>query len=238
MCKIKEYSPLMQSYLNSVFLRFDNYLLEEDKNRTILTLREIFGGNPTESYLDEYLQHILDVDGIASTHDISITEVLRTTVLILRDITLEECKCEIFVHKFFIAFYFEKEGIDLNNLRNVLELKLKEIKMNIPIEDLCIRLFYLIANIHNEQLWSIIDKSAFPIIEGNSYNGRYTDSTSRDNISIDLTRTISPSEERGYSNIAIQTMAFASFDFINGSNEIIKTMIESSKEEITRCFSE
>ena len=126
----------------------------------------------------------------------------------------------------------------MNSLKNALGLKLKEIKMNIPVDDLCIRLFYLIKNTRNDLLWSIIDKTAFPIIEGNLYNGRYTDSSSRDNISIDLTRTISPSEESGYSNIAIQTTAFASLDSINDSDGIIEVMIESSKEEITRCFSE
>lgn len=235
MCKIKKYTEDMQSHLNSVLFRFDSYLLEDDKNDAIKTLRDIFGGNPAESFMDEYLQQILDVDSIASVHGISITEVLNTTVLMLRGVKCEDYECEIFVHKYFIALFFRTNGIDLSLLQKRVGDNI--VKVAQPVESLCIRLSYSI-NISNKELWNVIDKTAFPIMDESVYNGRYTDSALKGNISIDLTRTISPASQSEFSDIVIQTMAFASLNNMNNSIESIKNMIGLSTEEITRCFIE
>ena len=67
-------------------------------------------------------------------------------------------------------------------------------------------MFHSVANLKNEDLWDVLDKSAFPIIEGNIPNGRYSDTLTRENVNIDLVRTISPSQEEGLSDIYIQAM--------------------------------
>lgn len=235
MCKIKKYTEDMQSHLNSVLFRFDSYLLEDDKNDAIKTLRDIFGGSPAESFMNDYLQQKLDVDSIASVHDISITEVLNTTVLILRGVKIDDYECEIFVHKYFIALFFRTNGIDLSLLQKRVGDNI--VKLAQPVESLCIRLSYSI-NISNKEIWNVIDKTAFPIMDESVYNGRYTDSALKGNISIDLTRTISPASQSEFSDIVIQTMAFTSLNNMNNSIESIKNMIGLSTEEITRCFIE
>lgn len=240
MCKIKEYTKSMQQSLISVMLRFDTYLLEDEKEGVIKMLRNVFGGNITESFMSEYLQQVLDIDSIALLHNSTITDILKTHVLILDDVKISNYVCQIFVHKYFIAIYCKDGGIDIPILKNEIisqvQKQITDKSYDLPAEYLCIRLLHHLNELNNQELWGILDKSAFSVIDAVTFNGRYTDTSSRDSINIDLTRTISPSEKEGCSNIAIQTMACVSLKYLSQSIEYLDTMLDLSKEEISRCF--
>lgn len=241
MCRIKRYSQCIQDTLISVMLRFDTYLLEDDKECVIKILRDTFGGNLAELNMDDYLQQKLDVDSIALIHETSITEVIRTPALILKDIRFEGSICDIYVHKYFISLYCETRQtykIDLSNLQQTIKNRIVDNKNDISIISCCVRMFHSVANLKNEDLWDVLDKSAFPIIEGNIPNGRYSDTLTRENVNIDLIRTISPSQEEGLSDIYIQAMTFVSLENIRQSIEYIDNMFQFSKEEVSRCFSD
>lgn len=236
MCKIKAYTDKMNQYLSTIMCRFDTYLLDKDIQSITDLLRGKFGGMLYDSNFSDDLQQDLDVDGIAEMNDMSISEVVRTPVLIIRNAQIEDCFFNLYIHKYFIAFFAsvdEKTNSDLviQTLKSVLGTL-----GDVPVNDMILRLFYSLPSVKNTDLWNVLDRTAFPVMDGGIINGNYSDSFDKDDISVDLNRMITPAVEGGKSNVYIQTLSFVECEHICCIEERIGNIIESSQEEISRCF--
>lgn len=237
MCKIKEYSDKMQSHLESVLLRIDTYLLQEDLSKQLFILRDLFGGTPSEIPFDEITQQTIDIDSVADLHDAYLNNILDSNIIYcLKNASVEGINQDIYLNKFFVAFYVQSNKYHIENI--ILSIKDTYFqKQDIPTIYSYLRLNYHLENIPNKELWDICDKSAFPIMEEVDYNGKYTDTIERDKIFIDLSRSISPcNSDAGRYDVNIQTKTIFAAPILNEVKGRILDAARQSKNEITRCF--
>lgn len=223
----------MQSYLDHVLLRLDTYLLYDDYKKHTQELKNLSNGTPSEIFFDEGNMQLIDIDSVADLHNTYINKILETNMICLKNGQLSDIKCDIYVTPYFVTFYIPSNGKPIEKIIHTInETYIKEIK--IPLLFGYLRLNYSICKQSKENIWTICDKSAFPIMEDEDYSGQYTDSTERDDVYIDLSRTISSSDkESRLVDINIQTKAIFS---ISNITEQIPKVIELSKREISRCF--
>lgn len=241
MCRIKEYSKMMQSHLGSILLRFDTYLLYDDFNKCATKLKEISNGIPSDVPFDEINEQLIDIDSVAELRDTYINKVIETDLVSLTGARLNEIKCDIYVNPYFIAFSISSDGASIEtSVENITATAINVFQeLGIHVNDIYLRLNYFVDKRTDADLWNICDKSAFPVMEGNGYNGQYTDSIIRDGIFLDLTRTISPSDEKinpELSDVIIQTKAVLTVSATENIAECIKNVVKLSKDEVTRCF--
>lgn len=239
MCKIKEYSETMHRYLNSVLLRLDTYFLREDLSEHAKLLKDLTNGIPSEIPFDEINGQLIDIDSVAILHDTYLNTILESkTMVCITHGNLNGTECDIFLNKYFIAFY-----IPIEAKRQTIEDSINAIREvymnrhNIPLLFSYLRLNYSVERCGKKDLWEICDRSAFPVMEGNVYNGQYTDSIERNGMYIDLSRTISPSDAKSaLYDVNIQTKTLFPVSDIKGATEKIPSAVKESKDEISRCF--
>ena len=154
----------------------------------------------------------------------------------LKNAFIDGVEMGIYLNKYFIAFDIPSYGKSIESLiASVKDNYLN--RFNFPVIGGYLRLNYSLQNIANDDLWNICDKSAFPILEDTGYNGNYSDLIVRDGISIDLSRTISQTEENiDRSDIVIQTKAIVQVQDLKGIDMNIMEVVSQSKKEVSRCF--
>lgn len=226
----------MQSCLKSVFLRFDTYLLSEDLTKIVGELRNISHGIPSEIPFDDMRQQIIDIDSVAELHNVYINTILDSKKIFhLRNAEIEGIRMDIYVNTFFIAFNIQSD--------NKIEDSVKAIENSflnhfcIPTDFCYLRLNYAKTKVKQDKLWTIFDKSAFPIMDDIRLNGRYLDTVNKDGIFIDLSRVISSSDEdENLTDVYVQTKAVFETPNSKESIEDIHKAVSYSKDEISRCF--
>lgn len=236
MCKIKPYNETMNKCLNSILLRLDTYLLYEEIQKVALKLKELSHGIPSENIFDEINEQIIDIDSVAELHDTYINKILESNIIYLRNSNINGVECDIYVNMYFIAFKITPNGReDIEYLVSQILTGLSELSLSIIFSYL--RLNYSIHDKTSDEIWEICDKTAFPIMDGERYTGQYTDTTERNGVYIDLSRTITPTTEPNKKyDVNIQTKAILSTKNINDISEKIHNVITVSKEEVSRCF--
>ena len=237
MCKVKPYSDVMQKYLNSVLLRLDTYFLYDDYLKQAKVLQELSNGIPSEIPFDEILEQQIDVDSVADLHDTYINKILDSTLIRLRDADFNGFRCDVFVNTYFIAFLIKSNNV--TDPYKAIEAIKKEYldRYDFPLQFSYLRLNYSVLKHKPESLWTICDRTAFPIIQETEFNGRYTDSIEKDGVFIDLSRSISPSEPKSEElDVNIQTKAILqTFDLKSLAVNILN-VAEISRQEVSRCF--
>lgn len=236
MCKIKEYTNAMHSNLTSVLLRFDTYFLYDEYSKHAAILNEWFGGTPSEILFDEISNQLLDVDSIAELHDTFLNTVMSSKLIRIKSARLDDIECDIYINPYFVAFDIIINGKSIEELINIIrEAYIKKTEINLLF---CyFRLIYSVCKVSQDLIWEICDRSAFPIMEEGGYSGQYTDSTEKEDVSIDLSRLISPSDkESSLTDIIIQSKAICPVSNMKEATEVMDKLILLSKNEISRCF--
>lgn len=237
MCRIKEYKEEMNKYLTSMVLRLDTYLLPDDIESVLHSLRDKSRGIPSEILFDDINEQIFDIDSVAELHNAYINTILDTKkIYTLKNANFNGIELDIFLNKFFIAFEISKNDQNVEDAINAIGgAFLKSYDM--PIDFCYLRLNYSKIGIGNDNLWNVFDKSAFPVMDGAQYNGLYVDTVSYNDIDLDLIRSISSSsEDAGSSNVNIQTKAIFQTKSTADTSDKVLEVVSFSKREATRCF--
>lgn len=180
----------------------------------------------------------MDVDSVADLHGTYINKVLHTELICLDDCKIAGKTFRIFVNSYFVAFEIYDPGTDLKDMIGSIVGKYMG-DSNVPLSYLYLRLNYSVDRKHPDQLWQICDRSAFPVMEGGEYTGQYTDSREVENIFLDLSRFISPTE-RGSDELDVTIQTKAVMPVGAGDNvvdDVMSTLVKS-ESEVTRCFKE
>lgn len=238
MCRVKKYSEKMRQYLTAALLRLDTFLLYDDFLRQPEILRKLFGGHPSSPSFNDLIAQAVDVDSVADLHGTYINKVLDSELIFLEGCRLAGKTFNIFVNTYFIAFDITDPGSDLNDLIGDIVGKYLTVS-GLSLSYAYLRLNYSVDRKKADQLWQICDRSAFPLMEGGEYTGQYTDSREIENIFMDLSRFISPSEKGSEQlDVTIQTKAVISIGAENNVADDVMSALAHSEIEVTRCFKE
>lgn len=242
MCKVKNNTEKIGKYQRGINVRFDYYSVPGSIKKVVglLALGKIYENRkPTEEEMQ-----IIDYDSVASSMDMTITELLFHAVHIMCD---NGEKYTIFVHRNYVSVDFKTEGMDGNNAivekaAKILNHFLGEGEEGFNIQDICCRVNLFTPEINNSTIWTILDQSAFPVMEDSKVvNGNYVDTHEVENYYIDLLRNIRPSGV-GISDVVVSTTAMCNFEKLTdmikerGLDGVLKDMLDKSINEITRCY--
>lgn len=236
MCKIKPYSDQIHHYLDSVMLRIDTYLFPEDLESMLKKLQEIFNGRPSEISFDEINMQIIDIDSVSDLQNSFINNILESKkIYLLNNANSFGIMQDIYLNKFFIAFNVKGPIESIEKSIMAIQDAFSSLA-KIDASYCYLRLNYSLVHVDKDEVWSICDRSAFPIMEGLGYDGQYTDSIQIDDFFIDLSRSIYNNKNDNDVDVNIQTKLIFSTSSLQEVSEKIGKAVDLSKNEISRCF--
>lgn len=242
MCKVKNNINKIGKYQRDINFRFDYYSVPGSIDTVVKLLAP--GTNYECRRLTEEELQVVDYDSVASSMDITITELLFHSVFIMTD---NDKRYTIFVHRNYVSVDFWTEGMDGNSVivsetANILRRFLGEVE-GFNIQDVYCRVKLSLPEINNDIIWTILDKSAFPVIENSKViNSNYVDTFEVENYYIDLLRNIQHSGET--SDVVVTTTTIGDCEKIlymvkeQGLESVLNDILDKSVDEITRCFSD
>lgn len=242
MCKVKNNIEMIGKYQRGINIRLDYYSVPGSIKKVVGLLAP---GTVYENRMptEEEMQ-IVDYDSVARSMDMTITELLFHPVHIMTD---DGERYTIFVHRNYVSVDFRTEGMDENatiirEAARILNCFLGEGEEGFNIQDVCCRVNLFTPEISNDTMWTILDQSAFPVMEDSKIvNGNYVDTHEVGNYYIDLLRTICPLSE-GICDVAVSTTAMCDYGSLSvliadqGLEGVLKDMLDKSVNEITRCY--
>lgn len=240
MCVLKEYNNSMKEYAIGLVIRIDIYSMPSAYGNLIDLFKEDATDFVVRKLRDDEMITI-DIDSCSDVTGRSLNELMAETCYILT-LSTEHITYRVYVHPNFVAFAF-KDISSKNYLMQFLHENSQRCRNfnGINTLDVSIILQHCALNINVETLWQTFDKTAFPIMDEDSYNGQYIDSSTKGDIHCDLHRTISPSpdNESNY-DIVITAIAFADISSNyydeNQSHSISEELINVVFDETTKCF--
>lgn len=227
----------MQKHLDSILLRLDTYFVYDDYQKHAQMLMDLSRGLPSPVPFDEIMIQQLDVDSVAELHDTYINKILDSDLIRLRQADLSGVKCEIYINTYFVAFLFSVKDGDISPdiaMNAVKQAYLEQFKL--PLIFSYLRLNYSVGTPSLEKMWEICDRTAFPILNEEVCDGRYTDSNQKDAVFIDLTRSIFKEKESPAVVVNVQSKAVNQTSDLREAAESIMNMVEISQMEVSRCF--
>lgn len=242
MCKVKNNTEKIGKYQRGINIRFDYYSVPGSVTKVVGILAP--GTNYENRKPTEEKMQIVDYDSVASSMDMTITELLFHAVHIM---TCDGGRYTIFVHRNYVSVDFRTEGMDGNaaiikGAAKILYHFLGEGEEGFNIQDVCCRVNLFTPEISNDTIWTVLDQSAFPVMEGSKVvNGNYVDTYEVENYYIDLLRNIRPSAAEK-NDVVVSTTAMCDYEKLaamiaeQGLEGVLKDMLDKSVNEITRCY--
>lgn len=206
-------------------------------------------GSPSfqERLLTEEEKQKIDIDSIVNTLDNSIEEIISKKIYRYYNFKICGISSELYISHYYLFLYLNYKGnnTQIDYLSGVCDVfdRLKDFKTKLTPQKISLISSYH-AQADTEQLWTVFDKEAFPLMESsNLVNGRYADQHLYAPMSIDLIREIrkgynegNEQEERYDVNITSyateEISSVGDIDF----HDIFSNMLKNSNNEVTRCF--
>ena len=243
MCKRKENLEKIKGCQTEVNFRLDYFARPG-------SLDKLFAGMPKDLDYFEYKpteedQQIIGYDDAARCLQRSLTELLFYPCKVLkskegRDIT-------IYVHRNFVSIQTFTASSDENEeivayVSSILQPFLVDCDIN--IEDISTRVTFAQLSVHQKDLWTVFDHTAFPVLDDAEVkSGTYQDTRQVGELFIDLMRNIQANDE-GTIDGVVSTIALCSEDSLRsriakeGLPALLAGIVSESIAEITRCFTD
>ena len=245
MCKRKNNHHIISDLQTGANFRLDYYAIPGAIGETVALLAQKYGLVYEKRNLTELEMQIVDYESVASCLGMSLTELMWHPCHLLFDNTGGESKHIVYIHRNFISVQVNTNNSKENG--DVLEFTEKVFKEIQPIEkfnvqDLYCKMSFSKLGIGKKDLWSILDKTAFPMMEDSLViNGNYVDTHKVCDFFIDLSRNLSPKDDNTY-DVVVSTSALCDgFSYHKategkGIKALLKDIMDESIGEVTRCF--
>lgn len=196
-------------------------------------------------------QQQVDVDSVSESMDSSVGEIIEKKNYILRGLQMDgiPMKADVFISPYYVfAELIETEHHieDAAIIRQFVDgLLLYENAKSVDIQDASLYMRHVVERPNLEELFTIVDRTAFPILEDKgTLNGWYSDTREVGRYDANLVRVIRQGESEGelmYQMTVMTKVApnssynFESFEELGGA---VAEMFEVARTESTRFFKE
>lgn len=241
MCKRKNNLEKIKGCQTEVNFRLDYFARPGSLDKIFEKMpknMDYFEYKPTEED-----QQIIGYDDVARCLQRSLTELLFYPCKVLksregRDIT-------IYVHRNFVSVQTFTTSSDENAeivdyVNSILQPFLEDGDIN--IEDISTRVTFAQLGVPKEDLWSVFDHTAFPVLDDAEVkSGTYQDTHQVRELFIDLMRNIQTNDKGTFDGV-VSTIALCSENSLRNHAEkeglpsLLKSIVSESISEITRCF--
>ncbi len=243
MCKRKQNQEKIKKYQTEVNFRLDYFARPGSLDRLFDSMpkdMEYYEYKPTEEE-----QQIIGYDDVASCLQKTLTELLFYTCKVLK--SKEGPDITIYVHRNFVSVQTYTSSSDDNAsiaefVSGILCLFLNDSDFN--IEDFSTRVTFACLGVHKNELWSVFDHTAFPVLDDAEVkNGTYQDTHQVGDFIIDLMRNIRTNDD-GTIDGVVTTTALCPEESIRNQlktvsqSKFLLNIISESISEITRCFTD
>lgn len=250
MCDIKKYTGEMLAARTQVAFRLDFFsmpsfyseypdMLSKKYHVENFNVRELSG---TE-------QQQVDVDSVSESMDSSVGEIIEKKNYILRGLQMDNIpvKADVFISPYYVfAELIEAESHieDAGIIKQFIDgLLLYENEKSIDMQDTSLYMRHVVERPSLEELFTIVDRTAFPILEDKgTLNGWYSDTREAGKYDANLVRVIRQGETDGNPMYQMTVMSKvtpnASF-YLNQFEELgaaVAEMFEVAMTESTRFF--
>lgn len=245
MCKIKDYTDEMRDVCEQISFRLDFYSIPGFTTTYTQKINEIF---QKEEYayreLTDEEKLNVDIDSAAESFGMNIGDIIERKNYIFRGLLVKEYKVNLYISPFYV--YVSLDYFDNNkNILNIVFdfLNIDGILSRQELQNITVMTKHKVAAEDEDRIFKMLDRSAFPIMDDTTLaNGRYIDTHSYTQFTIDLLRIIRKGEFDGMPRVevSLQTRAIPTenleINLEGGIGTLLVQMFESSLAEITRCF--
>lgn len=245
MCKIKDYTDEMRDVCEQISFRLDFYSIPGFTTTYTQKINEIF---QKEEYAHRELTDEeklnVDIDSAAESFGMNIGDIIERKNYIFKGLLVKEYKVNLYISPFYV--YVSLDYFDNNkNILNIVFdfLNIDGILSRQELQNITVMTKHKVAAEDEDRIFKMLDRSAFPIMDDTTLaNGRYIDTHSYTQFTIDLLRIIRKGEFDGMPRVevSLQTRAIPTenleINLEGGIGTLLVQMFESSLAEITRCF--
>lgn len=246
MCKIKDYTHAMKAVCEQISFRLDFYSIPGFAATYTQKIDEAFKKSEyANRELTDEEKLTVDVDSAAETFGMNIGDILEKKNFIFKGLQVKEYKVNLYISPFYVYAslgYLDDYNVDI--LKIVLGIiNIEGILSRQELQNITVMTKHKVAAENEDGIFMVLDRSAFPIMDDTTLaNGRYIDTHSYEQFTIDLLRIIRKGEIDSMPRVEVclQTRAVPAenleIDSEDGIGLLLEQMLEKSLAEITRCF--